>query len=318
MYSRCMHICAYLCQWLVSDRATDGSICVFQNAQMQCVCILCLKQCSEVLGDLSGGVEVASLWQCDRAGLSLPVMDEHSQGEHLSFLSFLFPIIPRVLFSTKTCHVWPISFGCFWASVVWVMTSRFVFFPCFCYFILYFYTVSVNVSQYYQVTFILNKDVFIRTFKKKTKTYTHHVICFIISYTQLSILLYTIELILSIEFLYFSNSLADTALLKRGYMIMMLKRHTLIPQRAKVGLGIWGGVQSVRVIDLSWGDTHGRSQQHTCMILMGGQAAGHPHIWEMDPAVRPSDWADCGRLYSSVGSLDKRYDDQQLYFTLHS
>lgn len=22
---------------------------------------------------------------------------------------------------------------------------------------------------------------------------------------------------------------------------------------------------------------HGRSQQHTCMILMGGQAAGHPH-----------------------------------------
>lgn len=38
-----------------------------------------------------GAVEVASPWQCDRAGLSLPVMDEHSQGEHLSFLSFFSP-----------------------------------------------------------------------------------------------------------------------------------------------------------------------------------------------------------------------------------
>ncbi len=104
---------------------------------------------------------------------------------------------------------------------------------------------------------------------------------------------------------------------------MMLKRHTLIPQRVEVGMGVWGGVQSVRVIDLSWGDTHGRSQQHTCMILMGGQAAGHPHLWEMDPAVRPLDRADCGGLYCTsletqavaVGSLDKRYDDQQYSWT---
>ena len=59
------------------------------------------------------------------------------------------------------------------------------------------------------------------------------------------------------------------------YMIMMFKRPTLIPQRVKVGLG---GIQSGGVTDLSRGDTHGRSQQHVCMILMGGQAAGHPHI----------------------------------------
>lgn len=113
----------------------------------------------------------------------------------------------------------------------------FCFFSCFCYFILYFYAVSVNVSQYYQVTFILNKDVFIRTFKKKTKTYTHHVICFIISYTQLSILLYTIELILSIEFLYFSNSLADTALFKEGiYDNDVEKAHTN-PSASEGGVG---------------------------------------------------------------------------------
>lgn len=275
MYSRCMHICAYLCQWLVSDRATDGSICVFQNAQMQCVCILCLKQCSEVLGDLSGGVEVASLWQCDRAGLSLPVMDEHSQGEHLSFLSFLFPIIPRVLFSTKTCHVWPISFGCFWASVVWVMTSRFVFFPCFCYFILYFYAVSVNVSQYYQVTFILNKDVFIRTFKKKTKTYTHHVICFIISYTQLSILLYIIELILSIEFLYFSNSLADTALFKEGiYDNDVEKAHTN-PSASEGGVG---DLRGCSICSCYWSKLRGHAWQVTATYLhdIDGWASSWP------------------------------------------
>lgn len=43
----------------------------------------------------------------------------------------------------------------------------------------------------------------------------------------------------------------------------------------------------------------------------------------MDPAVRPLDRADCGRLYSSsletqavaVGSIDKRYDDQQYSLT---
>lgn len=67
-YSKHIHICVYLLsvcqqQWLVSDRATDGSvsICIFVNARMVCVYILCLKQCSEVLGDLLGGVEVASL-----------------------------------------------------------------------------------------------------------------------------------------------------------------------------------------------------------------------------------------------------------------
>lgn len=135
-HSRCMHICAYLClcvqqQWLVSDKATDGSvsICVFVNAQMGvCVCVLCLKQCSEVLGDLSGGVEVASLWQCDRAGLSLPVMDEHSQGEHLSFLSFLFPLHP-------TCPLFHWDLPCvahllwlFLTQCVWVMISCFLVF----------------------------------------------------------------------------------------------------------------------------------------------------------------------------------------------
>lgn len=114
---QCGSIFVWQQQWLVSDRATDGSvpICVFVNAQM-CV-YLCLKQCSEVLGDLSGGVEVASLWQCDRAGLSLSVMDEHSQGEHLSFLSFLFPFHPTCpLFHWDWGGVWPISFGCFWPS----------------------------------------------------------------------------------------------------------------------------------------------------------------------------------------------------------
>lgn len=69
-------------------------------------------------------------------------------------------------------------------------------------------------------------------------------------------------------------------------MIMMLKRH--LHRGWRWGKGGWGkGVQSVHVIDLSWRDTDGRSQQHTCMILMGGQAAGHPHLWETDPAVRP-------------------------------
>lgn len=38
-----------------------GGYGVFENAQTLRVCILYLKQCNEVLGDLSGGVEVASL-----------------------------------------------------------------------------------------------------------------------------------------------------------------------------------------------------------------------------------------------------------------
>lgn len=147
-------------------------------------------------------------------------------------------------------------------------------------------------------------------------------ICFIISYTELFILLTTIQLILSIKCLYFSSSLADTALFKEGCMIMMLKRYTLVPQRAKVGLRGWGGVQSVRVIDLRRGDMHGRSQLHTCMILTGGQAAGHPHIWEMDTAVCPSHCSGCGTVSgrghfhkmvcwstasSSLASLDRMY-----------
>lgn len=104
------------------------------------VCIFCAKQCSEELGDLSGGVEVATLWQCDRAGLSLPVMDEHSQGEHLSFLSSLSPpsLNLRVLFSTGTCHMGPITFACVWATVCerrspvyWYFAVRFCIFLCF-------------------------------------------------------------------------------------------------------------------------------------------------------------------------------------------
>lgn len=124
-------------QWLVSDGATDGSVVVFcKCTNAVCVLFLCSKRCSEVLGDLSGAVEVASPWQCDRADLSLPVMDEHSQGEHLSFLSFLHHIISCVplfhqdmqcvaffcgLFSTLVCaneeflfFLPPFLFFCFW------------------------------------------------------------------------------------------------------------------------------------------------------------------------------------------------------------
>lgn len=42
-----------------------------------------------------------------------------------------------------------------------------------------------------------------------------------------------------------------------------------------------------------WGH-NGSSAPHACMILMGGPAAGHPRLWEIDPAVHPSRWADCG------------------------
>lgn len=72
------------------------------------------------------------------------------------------------------------------------------------------------------------------------------------------------------------------------------KKHTAIAQRTKVGLRFWEGAQSGGVIDLSCGDTHGSSAPHACMILMGGPAAGYLHLWEMNPAVRPSHWADCG------------------------
>lgn len=54
------------------------------------------------------------------------------------------------------------------------------------------------------------------------------------------------------------------------------KAHINPPTAQRWGCGVRGGGQSVGVIDLSRGDTHGGSQQHTCMILMGGQAAGHP------------------------------------------
>ena len=55
-----------------------------------CVCISCWQRCGEVV-----------TFRCDRAGLSLPVMDEHSQGEHLSFLSFFSSSqLFSVLFST--------------------------------------------------------------------------------------------------------------------------------------------------------------------------------------------------------------------------
>lgn len=40
----------------------------------------------------------------------------------------------------------------------------------------------------------------------------------------------------------------------------------------------WAGGQSAGVIDLRCGDTHGSSAPHTCVILMGGPAAGHPHV----------------------------------------
>lgn len=103
------------------------------------------------------------------------------------------------------------------------------------------------------------------------------------------------------------------------------KAHTN-PSESGGGDGGLKGVQSVRVIDLSRGDTHGGSQQHTCMILMGGQAAGHPHLWEMDPAVRPLEPTDCRGQYSSrvetqamgVGSCVKRYDDRQSGLTYHT
>lgn len=112
--------------WLVSDGATDGSVVVFVNAQIQCVRFWCLKRCSEVLGDLSGAVEVASLWQCDRAGLSLPVMDEHSQGEHLSFLSFLHHIISHALFSYKDAQRVAL-FACIPSYSGWTMAAYFPF-----------------------------------------------------------------------------------------------------------------------------------------------------------------------------------------------
>lgn len=40
----------------------------------------------------------------------------------------------------------------------------------------------------------------------------------------------------------------------------------------------WAGGQSAGVIDLSCRDTHGSSAPHTCVILMGGPAAGHLHV----------------------------------------
>lgn len=53
-------------------------------------------------------------------------------------------------------------------------------------------------------------------------------------------------------------------------------RHTIIPQRAKVVLRLRGTAQSVGVIDLSCGDTHGSSAPHSCMILMGGASSWPP------------------------------------------
>lgn len=99
----------------------------------ECVCE-CLKQCSELLGDLSGGVEVASLWQCDRAGLSLPVMDEHSQGEPLLlwlsfFLAFLlsshmssFPLRPEA-YGTSPLVVFDLYVACFPVTHWYVMVA---------------------------------------------------------------------------------------------------------------------------------------------------------------------------------------------------
>lgn len=76
-----------------------------------------------------------------------------------------------------------------------------------------------------------------------------------------------------------SNSLADAALFKEGIYDNDVEKAHINPSPREGGVeGPGGGGQSVRVIDLSWGDTHGGSQQHTCVILMGGQAAGHPLI----------------------------------------
>lgn len=70
-----------------------------------------------------GGVEVTSLWQCDRAGLS-----RSCNGWALSRWTPVLPFFSLPPSShMSSCCVCPVSVACFWPSVwVWVMICRVV------------------------------------------------------------------------------------------------------------------------------------------------------------------------------------------------
>lgn len=104
--------------WLVSDGATDGSVVVFVNAQIQCVRFLCLKRCSEVPGDLfgrrRGGITV-TVWQsgpqpsCNGWALSrwTPLLPLFSPPHYLA----------RPLFLQRRATCGPL---CLFSKLLWV------------------------------------------------------------------------------------------------------------------------------------------------------------------------------------------------------